>query len=340
MKHVFILNSHTTYLTAIGVIAYLHLEISDIIMVLVRNYTNDFLPGDFVIWDASSLSYESEKVFNRRNFWRSPKINFIKRVDATINSYISESFHLYAPHLAHPLWTIMYTNEKCEYFSYIQEGCIPFSNAYVSQTPLKGLLKNFLYDKISNGRVWFYRPWYLRDKIKDCSKIDAYAINYKFFSHLPAKVNIVKWPVPPKKISIDFQVNHTIFIFDAFVTHNLIKEREYLSMCKELIKSEASEHNYIKFHPGQSENEKKEILSFFRASNLTYYVLDDSIPFEYVIMMKKNLKFAGFGSSLLFLAYDFGHKVICRDDDLLSFKLYSNYRSFCGFMSFKQYTTI
>jgi len=337
MKHVFIINSHTAFLTAIGTISFLKLDSIEVLFLLVRNYKNDDIPKEVVVYDVSSLSFESERVFNRRNFCRRPKMAFVDKVDSFINDIIGEAYHLYAPHLAHPLWTIMYTNDKCEYFSYIQEGYIPFKKAYVVKPTTKGKIENFFYDRITNGRVWFYRPWYLKEKIKDHSKIDAFAINNSFFSYLPAKCNIIKWPLPKENIDLIFPRNHTIFIYDAFVTHNLIRSKDYISMCKILIDEQATEHNYLKFHPGQSEEEKKKIISYFQLKNLKYTVLENSIPFEYVLMTQKELRLVGYGSSLLFLAHDYGHEVICEDDRLMTFKLYSRYRNFYGFMSFKEY---
>lgn len=337
MKHVFIINSHTTYLTAMGVINFLKINILDIIIVLVRNYKNKYLNEKYVIIDATSLSNESERVFNRRNFLRNPKSRFISKVDIFISSVIGGEYNLYAPHLAHPLWTILYTNKNCVHFSYIQEGLVPFTTAYVTKTPIKGILENFIYDWISSGRVWFFRPWYLKDHIIDDSKIDAYAINDLFFKYLPVETKIVKWPLPEYEMNVHFEDQHRIFIYDAFVAHHIMESIDYIQMCKNLIDDYATSYNYLKFHPGQSKDEKEIIKSYFDEKGLAYYVLDNAIPFEYVIMAMKNLKLVGYGSTLLYLAHDYGHEVVCRDDDLLKFSRYRLYRKSCGFMSYKDY---
>lgn len=325
-------------MTVMGTISFLKLNSNDVFLLLVRNYSNSAIPSSFKTIDLSLLSSDSEKVFSRKNFWRRPKMELIKKVDDFVQFVIVEPFHLYAPHLAHPLWTIMYTNSICEGFSYIQEGVIPLTTTYVTRTPLKGLLKNFIYDFMTNGRVWYYRPWYLRDKIIDQSRIDSYATNNRFFSYLPAKTNIIKWKTPPEDYNINFEDKHMIFIFDAYVAHGIMKEKDYLQMCKSLIDKMASKFNYLKFHPGQSKKEVEEIKNYFLTKKLCIQILSNSTPFEYVIMTKKNLKITGYGSSLLFLAHDYGHEVFCRDDDLLKFKTYRQYRKNFGAMSFAEYT--
>ena len=337
MKHVFIINSHTTYLTVMGTLDYLKLGDKDVLLILVRNYTNKYICKSIETIDASLLSYESEKVFNRRNFLPAPKKRFIEKVEQFVDEVIGTSFHLYAPHLAHPLWTILYTNKQCLMFSYLQEGLVPFTSAYVVKTPLKGLVENYFYDKVTSGRVWFYRPWYLKDHIDDDKGLDAFAINDKFFKFLPAKTTIIHWPLPEQDINVEFESEHKIFVYDAYVAHHIMESNDYLEVCKELIDEEASANNYLKFHPGQSKREIEAIIQYFEMRKLHYNILDNSIPFEYIIMTKKNLRLTGYGSTLLFLAHDYGHQVSCKDDRLLKYKLYRRFRRTCGFMSFNEY---
>ena len=59
MKHLFVINSHTTCMTALGVIDYLHLNKDDIIFVLVRNYKNILIQGKYKEIDMSwAYSYK------------------------------------------------------------------------------------------------------------------------------------------------------------------------------------------------------------------------------------------------------------------------------------------
>jgi len=323
-----------------GTIEFLKLDVLSVILLFVRNYRNEYIRKDFNIIDLSHLSYESEKAFASRNLRRKIKAEIIKKIDGFVTESIGETYHLYAPHLAHPLWIVLYTNRKCCQFSYLQEGLAPFASAFVMSTPLLGYLENIFYDTLVHGRMWYYRPWYLQSRIRTDIKMDAYARNDKFFKYLPLKTSIIEWPIPEQENSLIFEEDHKIFIYDAHVVHHIMKSNDYIMMCKKLIDTQAATYNYLKFHPGQSNEETDIIKDYFNSKHLKYQVLDNAIPFEYVIMTKKNLKLTGYGSTLLFLAHDYGHKVYCYDDALLKFRLYRRYRKINGVMSFKEYVSI
>ena len=334
MKNVFFINSHTTCLTVFGVIDYLKLNLSDVILICVRNYKNIQLNDFPNVIDASNISEESS-VMVRLDFNKRDREKYIKDVDEFIDLKIGGSYHLFAPHLAHPFWQLFYTNEKCKFFSYVQEGALPFTKAFVTKAPLKGKIENILYKFLFTNRSWFYRPWFLKDHIKDLSKVDAYTTNDKFFKYLPVEKKYVKWP--SQNVKTEFLPDHRIFIYDAFVSNSIMLSGDYITMCKKLVDEYAEKNNYLKFHPSQSEEEREIIKNYFTTKCLKYEVLDNSIPFEYVIMQEKNLHLVGLGSSLLFLAHEYGHDVICLDDELLKFERYSKYRERFGFMSYREY---
>lgn len=334
MKNVFIINSHSTFLTTLGVIN--ENGLNDILLILVRNYKNLRLKN-FNYVDASELSVRCENEFNNRRYNKTKKLKVIADVDAFIGKYVSGYFHLYAPHLSHPFWISLYTNQRCVRFSYMQEGNIPFRSAYVSKSPISWKIKNYLASKIITDRVWYCRPWFLRDQIKNISVVDSYANNEKYFKYLPVKTNIIKWPLPDSSVDIDFKPNHSIFIFDAHVKNGIMKSSDYMRMCQKLINENSSKYNYLKFHPGQCQEEVDYIISLFKGNGLQFIVLDNSIPFEYVIMSKSNLHIVGYGSSLLYLAYDYHHHVCCKDGELMQFKLYRKFRKESGCMSYEEY---
>ena len=336
MKNVFMINSHTTFLTTMGVINYLGAEQSDVLLLYVRNYKNS-LDNQYKRIDISYLSDKVDSIFCK-NVNKKGKNQIIIEVDKFVSEDINCTFHLFAPHLAHPLWQILYTNKKCVFFSYIQEGILPYKTAFVSFPPLLGLLRNIKFRLLyQTDRVWPYRPWFLRTKIKKISNVDAFAINNKFFKYLSVKKNIVQWPKIVQKDEITFQDKHMIFIYDAFVKNGIMNSDDYIKECKNLIKEMATDYNYLKFHPGQSNQEIEIIKDYFNQLGKKYIVLDNMIPFEVIIMSQQNLSLTGYGSSLLFLAYDYGHNVFCYDSRLLKYNLYRDYRNRCGFMSFREY---
>lgn len=334
-SHIFVINSHTTFLTVLGIIDYLSLSKNDVLLLRVRNYDNDLTKYWDTI-DTSKLCSECE-VLLRKDLKRNLKIDYIKKVDDFVSTYFSNKYHLYAPHLAHPFWQVMYTNSKCTHFSYVQEGALPFTSAFQNKVPFWGKVKNLIFKIIGSERYWYYRPWFLKSKIKKTSLVDSYSTNEAFFRYLPVPNYRIRWPEPTMDYSISLKNPHMIFIFDGFVSNMIMQLDDYLGECKKLIDKEAKTYNYLKFHPAQKRDEISTICEYFKQKNLHFEELESTKPFEYTIISNRDLNLTGFGSSLLYLAYEHGHNVTCYDYVLNKYILYRENRKRCGFMSFDEY---
>ncbi len=326
MKKVFFINSHTTFLTAQGTINYLGLNKESIIFLYVRNYKNSLFKVSYKTIDASELYEECEFLF--KNYFVRKRI--IADIDKFIKNYINDEYELFAPHLGNGLYQLFYTNPNCKKLSYIQEGGIPFKSAYkTSLTPLEYLIITIYNKHLLTKRVWKPFRWYVKGYMKDNSVIDSYATSDSFFKYLPSINHIIKWPYC--KLDITIKKESCIFIFDGFSHHQFIEQDFYLKMCERLIQETKKEYNYIRFHPVQDTDERNKILNIFKRFNADFEIMDESIPFELIISSVQNLTIAGFGSSLLFFARDFGHNVICKDKWLISSKKYRIYRKKSGF---------
>ena len=180
------------------------------------------------------------------------------------------------------------------------------------------------------GGNWLY-PAVMDDSVV----IDTYATSDSFFANMPQHHNhIIQWP----KIKVDFEIVHNsvVFVFDGFVNNNHIEKEYYLSQCERLVNDVAASLNYIKFHPAQDEEQKNQIIKYFSDRKKDVKILSNEIPFELILSSCSRLKVAGFGSSLLFFAKDFGHDVICRDEWLNNSPKYKVYKQTTGFMWFKE----
>ena len=130
MKHVFVINSHTTFLSALGVVNLEKLPSSDIIFLYMRNYKNDIISIKWCCYDVTDYY---NKIFSK-SLLKHPlfRKNIISEIDEFLDKNIIESYHLYAPHFGSPFFQILYTNKLCIDGSYIQEGGVPFKNAYIT----------------------------------------------------------------------------------------------------------------------------------------------------------------------------------------------------------------
>lgn len=331
MKHVFIINSHTTFLTSMGTIDYKKIKNEDIIFLFMRNYKNTVTPIHSKIVDVSNLFLHIQKN------WTSNKTAnsfLISQVDTFIDSEIKENYHFYTPHLWAVFFQLIYTNKKCKSVSYIQEGAICQQKVFVTNNSLANKFFTFYSLFVKKNRT-FDSMWYVSGCIYKQFSLHSYAIDNQYFKKLPSKKHIIQWP--KQTIQKRFDEKAPIFIFDGFVGNKTAEEDIYLQNCRHLIQIYSKQFNYLKFHPEQSKEERKKILNFFEEHNSKYDIIDDTVPMEYIIMSTKNMTYIGFGSSLLHYAIRQGHKVICHDDWLMKESpLYQEYHNRCGLPLFHE----
>lgn len=336
MKYVFLVNSHTTFLTSIGVVNKLDIPSSDVIFFFHRNYENKFfdinkyrvanfddLYTEFINTDISSI--------------KSSIKTFIKKTDLFLNEHVNDYFRLYTPHLGNLLYRAVYSNKKCTEVAFIQEGAVVFKTAYENTIPLWKRcfrkMKDFV--RYKTTRVWsgnFYEDGYLRH---GQNKLLSYSVDNKIFQFLSSNNTLVEWP----RINVDCNIEKgaMIFILDGFVKNNMCESEIYLRNVKRLIKEYGHNNNYLKFHPNESPKERETIISYFHEAGLKSELLSDNVPFELIISSVPNLNIVGLGSSLLFFAKGLDHSVICHDDWLFeSSVLFQNYKKSKSFLLFKE----
>ena len=310
MKHLFIINSHTTFLTSMGTAEYLSLPQNDVIFAYMRNYKNSITKVPYKVIDVTELYNSTVQYYNGKQLRE-----VIGEVDEFIKNKINCPYNLYVPHLVVPLFKILYTSKFCKRVSYIQEGAYTSPKAFTTNISTLKKIKQFIKLRFRGDR-WFDGEWYMAGTIYKQRYLDSYAINDRFWQYLPSRKHIVKWPKPEIKVEMDR--DYPVFIFDGFIKNGHVEQDIYIKNIKRLVEEYASSNgNYIKFHPAQAEGEKKEILNVFRNNEKNVRIFDNSFPMEYIIMSTNNMTYVGFGSSLLYYARDFGHKVICHEEWLI-----------------------
>ena len=207
-------------------------------------------------------------------------------------------------------------------------------NLYETQVSLLERFRMFLWLAIRRKRT-FECKWYKRGIIFKQRKLDSFAINNTYFKHLPSENHIVEWT--SQKVDITIDNSHPIFIFYGYVTNGLVEKDVYLSLCQDIISEQASSNNYVKFHPAQTDEERKTILQFFSDKDCMAEIMSDDIPMEYIIIQFRKMKYIGFTSSLLYYAHDYGHEVISYETKLLSSsKRFSEYVRESGFQTYSE----
>lgn len=329
IQHVFIIHSHTTFLTAMGVLDYMKINIKDVVFLYSRNYSNSLATPRCKIINTTDLVDKQELLWNNRR-----RKEIIREIDQIINNAIIDKYILYAPHFAMPFAQVLYTHKKCIKAAYIQEGGMIYRKAIVTHLPFLKTIRCFITDKgyRHTNRIWSAYGWYMPGKLYKQRDLDSYAISDDVFKYLPSNNHVIKWP--HFDIPLPIKDYAHVFVFDGFVKNHLIEQDFYLKKCKELVDKFAQEFSYIKFHPAQSQDERDEIKSYFNLLGKKYKVLDNSVPFEIILSSVNGLSVIGFGSSLLYFARDMGHTVHCMDKWLQESPLYMNYKNHYGLDDF------
>ena len=328
MKHIFIIHSHTVFLTAMGVIELEKLPSCDVVFVYGRNYNQNFLTLPFKTYDISDCYERCKRIIlsiSKRVLINYKGIrNETEFIDSFIDKEINDDFILYVPHLSFPLFQLFATNKNCKSCKFIQEGGRTGIVVQEGSDPFILNVYNWIFLR-KNTRLWRTNKW-LISNIKDFvrSPIETYSIDSNFFCYLKVPNHVVKWPVPQTSL-LAFNQDDPIFIFEGIIELGAIERDVYLNSIKRQISDCAKAHNYVRFHPNQKPNDVEAIRKMFMNQGCECEELAPKIPFEVILIQNKNLKIYGHASSLLYFARSLGHQVVSYERDLLSSKLYTKY---------------
>lgn len=328
MKHIFIIHSHTVFLTAMGVVESEKLSSCDVVFVYGRNYKQNLLDLPFKIYDISECYERCKKIILSISKHVLISYKGIRNetlyVDNFINKEINDDFILYVPHLSFPLFQLFATNKNCKSCKFVQEGGRYVIVAHKGKDPFIIDFYNWLFLR-KNTRLWRTNKWIvpnIKDYVK--SPIETYSIDSKYFYNLKIPNHLVKWPVPNTSL-VAFNHDDPIFIYEGIIELGAIERDVYLNSIKKQISECAKAHNYVRFHPNQKPNDVEAIKRMFMDEGFKYEELAPNIPFEVILMQNKNLKIYGHASSLLFFARSLGHQVVSYEHDLLSSKKYVSF---------------
>lgn len=328
MKHLFLIHSHTVFLTAMGIIKKLGLKDSDVFIMNFRNYKNPNLGFNYKSYNFTETVEESFHIFlsySRRNFKSNQKTRekIIGVLDTFINTIINEEYMLYIPHLQSPIFQILATNDKCHECFFVQEGARIMYDYITNKNKWYFILYNKLFLRNEN-RMWKAYNWFPDKNAPYKKPITAYAFDKAYFGNMPYQTILVTWP----KVNIHIELNpqYPIFALEAAVELGQVEKSIYRNAMRKLIAECGKKHNYIKFHPQQTDETKRIFIDMFKEKGLEVEQLPMDIPFELIVSSCKGLTVCGFGSSLLFYAKAFGHTVISHEEELLVSPRYKMYQ--------------
>lgn len=338
MKHVFIINAHTPYLTALGAINYHKIEDKDVVFVLGRNYRCFEKREGISVYDLSDLYNYRLSIFNRRNL-----LNKLGEVKSFVDKTINEEFILYLPHLNYYFFQVFATHPLCKEIKFIEEGIVDFceNESMPEVLSIKSKVLNTLYFR--NTDYWNGSRWNTYLKLGTKRVNETYAITDKLYQNIPCQHTVVKWPFIALKKDLDDEA--AFYVFDSLVEQKIVDFDSYFSVCKKVIGKFHNKKNYVKFHPYQLNEVKQAILSFFSDNGWMVEELPNDIPFEMILCNKKHLKVCGFTTSLVFYASLMGHEAHIYMKDFMKIPAFAEYwrnftKSLCMYGNIFKYEDI
>ncbi|MEN2413835.1 polysialyltransferase family glycosyltransferase [Flavobacterium mesophilum] len=325
MKHVFLVHSNTTLIVANGVIKKEKLQKEDILFLLTRGFKNSF---DYSNIDGDIFFQELEGI-NYLNFFKGWKQ--IKMIDNFIKNKINNDFTIYLPHVAHPFFQILYTNERCVAVHILEEGVNCLSKKlYDNSSSLKFSFINLFFNILGlYGKRRFFR---VRSNIDFFIKKEVQTIFYYLTPNAFSEVSLFE----KKEIALDFHElnfmekkindNSTIFVFEAIVEQGNLSMDLFFKSIYEVLNDIQSYKIYVKFHPAQNEDNIRKIYDIL-SEKIEVIVLDNNVILEFEFLRSKKLIIYGFTSSLLHYARLFGHKVKSYSFLWEKDKMFANFRS-------------
>ena len=324
MKYVFIVHSHTLFLTAMGTVDALGLDPRDILLIYTRGYRTVLPARGCGEWfaDGEFARFDRLKEITSRKRVKEEIRSFDRMADERIN----DEFELFVPHLWSPFFKLLQTSPRCTKVSLIQEGAFTVESFFHNRLSPLRRWKHRLGEWIRRGSGRLYgNGWYTDGELCHQDTLDAYAVYPEFFRYLDCRQHLVQWP--SYELTLPDLSDGTVFIFDGFTAHGVCSPDFYLIQCRRMMASYASAKNYLRFHPAQKQEEREKLCAAAQELGLLWEVTDETLPFELQILSGRPLTVAGMGSSLLYFARARGHRVICCDTWLLEDPLYLAYHN-------------
>lgn len=324
MKHLFVIHSNTVLLSALGAINYEKINHQDAIFFYGRNFKSSIAPDNINKIDISEVYHIGlESGFSRS---KASQEKLLENVDQTINNYVNDNFIVYLPHTGIPFFQAIITNDHCRGICLLQEGACTFFSKNLS-SPIKAFLLNCFF---STNRLWWQTSWsvpiFMRNKIR-INK--TYSLDPTLYKYLENSTNIkIQWPEFNLPDGIVKEGAH-IFLFESAVELGYIEKDVFMEGCEKLIKENAKNGCFVKFHPNQDLNNRKYILDMFGGVDVRE--VSDLVPFELIMSSVHNLYLYGFTTSLLTFGKNLGHHVISYSDFLCSRS--NKFKAYCKTLS-------
>lgn len=299
MKHLFLIHSHTSFLSSIGTINCEQINADDVVFFVDKTYNHNELKNyEFHNIEFLSSLFSPISVSKILRLKKS-----INKVDVFIGDRLQgEKYVAYVPQTMHPFYQIMGSNKQCIGYHIIEEG-IGNYNEKLYQAPRYKLsvhqrFVKYLIDTVQNRFVinnLFFAP---------CGNKNFISKYYYLFNdNLPFDVNIkaITWI----KSHAEMPFFESVFICSPLIEYNLVNSSSFYKTIDKIAKdynNKSFNELAVKFHPNQSSEVKEVVINIFNKENISIKEIGNEISMEQLFASNKVNNVYGIDSSLLFYA--------------------------------------
>jgi hypothetical protein len=328
MRHVFLVHSPVTYLTAVAVIHSLGLSDRDAVIIFFE--FEKITPKNNQYVAVSISEFYSKKTYLKiYNYFK--YFNVIKRIDRLVNSITkNEKYTAYVPVLLFAGKALI-TNSNCVAFNFIEEGLIDYykEETLQSLTVIKArepwrsdFLKNTklvlreIYEVLRGYNFRLQALPFSYSCYNGFKNVFYYGFSKDSFPLVNEERRII---VPfEKNIFTDIEqkqkfdlTDQTIWIGDGAVIQYGLNRELYLKGIKEgcvqYLKQNSIQNIFIKFHRDEPQDLRETIKALFINNGINIQTIPDNVIMELLLFKSSNTTLIGVFSSLLYYAAIMNH---------------------------------
>ena len=308
MLHIFRVNNYTTYVVAKLVIHRMGLDDSQYKFITARNLQT--LPEDITRTIKSPFNYDPDPFPAPIKFWKGRQN--LKNLDIFIDGIVENSvFSFYATNYSRKINQFIASHKLCREVNFLEEG----TACYYPRSYLETL-----YAPESNWKNWLVRrcnfgyrikSWGFAPVVDNYYTLTDYALPGFDATNVYSSEAIIKsfsW----QKQSIVDRENQLVIVLDSLSTLGYISRAEHIEAVVKAVTVIGKfdrwnfSNVYLKFHPVQTIDERKDFKARLREENIDIAYLPDDFILESLVFNQCSCIFIGNCSSILLYASMFG----------------------------------
>lgn len=313
MKHIFIVQSNITYLSALGVVVKENIALNDVWFVsegfeMREPLTVTPLP----IWKSMLSIFKSPLTY----------LNISREFDKKANAFCdSDNFTLYTPVMTN-LSRVAFTNNKCKGLAFIEEGVSCYNkgldidniNFYYRRTPVRPKFSKSYFMELKRSWVFALRGFTTRllslplhyGAYANSPGVRFYGFDESVFPLCDTRT-VLSFHDIAKRFQFEKRYDLTgsaIWIGDDRVSCEDYPLADYIDAIKRgfIDCIETGRRVFVKFHPSEVECSKRAVIDLLRENSVEFEIIPDDVILEMELIDNQDVSLYSTYSSLLIYA--------------------------------------